>query len=343
MGRGKRPQLVESRPGTPRRSAAGRLDSYFGPQPPTTQGGDDSSDMASSASSPEYSLPDLGAATQRIERLLADMPTRADIQSLVAEVREKLQQDIAEVRGEVSIMDTRLTRLEQVANTPHEAAITGSLQHSEVWRRIDDLDNRSRRQNLRIRGVPEEVSDAHIYLPGLFNHLLGSERVTAADLPRAHRALRPPPTSSTMPPRDLICFFADFSLKEAIYLKARACRTWSYDGGTIEIFYDISPTTLQARRALRPVTQALSEAQIPYRWGYPFSLSARVDNVAHLLRTPSDVPRFTAALGLPDVRVPDWEMFSLPGQGREMAPRPRRSRSRRRHLVAPVPQEDGAL
>lgn len=43
-------------------------------------------------------------------------------------------------------------------------------------------------------------------------------------------------------------------------------------GHDIQIFLDLAPVTIYKRRMMKPALQMLSKHQIPYRWGFPFSL-----------------------------------------------------------------------
>uniref|UniRef100_A0A8C5PYF3 Uncharacterized protein n=1 Tax=Leptobrachium leishanense TaxID=445787 RepID=A0A8C5PYF3_9ANUR len=338
MGRGKGKNSTTTTPRSLTHPRTARLETFFAPQaasPARSQ----SPKMASSPSRPEFSLPDLRAASQRIERSLAEMPTRADIREMIAEVRDSLQQDISNLRTEVETLETRVAGLE------HEATCAAEKEQQEpsippqtlsgVWRKLDDLHIRSRRQNLRIRGVPETETATRRYLVGLFNFLLGAREVHPEDLARAHRALRPTPTSPDEPPRDIICCLSSFTLKERIYLSARAQRTWDFRGARISIFNDLSPTTFQARRFLRPVTQVLQREKIPYRWGYPLSLSVRHNNLTLSIRTPEDVSQFMRSLNLPELQVQAWETFDFRPQLGPEAPlqggsSPQRHRPRQR-------------
>ncbi|CAH2329388.1 Hypothetical predicted protein [Pelobates cultripes] len=96
--------------------------------------------------------------------------------------------------------------------------------------------------------------------------------------------------------------------------------------------------TRQARRALKPLTAALQERKIPYRWGFPFALLARHQNGWASARWPEEIPGFLEELGLPPIPVPDWVLGPPGGRPRpQRAPRrrgedpPRGPEPRRRH------------
>lgn len=71
---------------------------------------------------------------------------------------------------------------------------------------IDDIENRNRRNNLRVRGLPESIqsSDLHNALTTFFNNILGRPPTAHIELNRADRALRPASGDKNRP-RDVIC------------------------------------------------------------------------------------------------------------------------------------------
>ena len=59
---------------------------------------------------------------------------------------------------------------------------------------LDDYENRSRRSNIRIRGLPGATGARDIIptLQGIFKELLGLSPTETVEIDRAHRALSPP-------------------------------------------------------------------------------------------------------------------------------------------------------
>ncbi|CAH2301222.1 Hypothetical predicted protein [Pelobates cultripes] len=50
----------------------------------------------------------------------------------------------------------------------------------------------------------------------------------------------------------------------------------------------------------------MQEAQIRYRWQFPFALTAWRDDTEATIRSPQDVQAFQEALGLPQMPIADW-------------------------------------
>ena len=157
-----------------------------------------------------------------------------------------------------------------------------------------------------MRGVPEIIEGDQIQreVTTLFNSIVGKPPHTFIDFERIHRALRPK-GRDTDPPRDIICCMSDFKLKEEILNKARGQRL--YCGETpVQLYQDLSGITLQHRRDLKPLLEALRSRDIRYKWKFPFCLAASNQGRNASLRVPEDLPRFCETLGLPPISVPDW-------------------------------------
>ncbi|CAH2274329.1 Hypothetical predicted protein, partial [Pelobates cultripes] len=115
---------------------------------------------ASSCSEPDQpTLADIGA---EIRRLAANMVTKADLQSLTATLTTSLTSAVSALRTDMEAQDGRIQMLETQAlesqrrATAADTALTrqGNMLLAQC-RQIEDLDNRSRRSNIRVRGVPE--------------------------------------------------------------------------------------------------------------------------------------------------------------------------------------------
>lgn len=88
-----------------------------------------------------------------------------------------------------------------------------------MQRQMEDIDNRGRKNNLRVR-VPESIEYDQIQqtVTAIFNNLLERPATERIEMERIHRALRPK-GSNTDPPRDIICCLTSFCIKEEILRK----------------------------------------------------------------------------------------------------------------------------
>lgn len=240
--------------------------------------------------------------------------TKADLSRMTEDIKASIAAAVDDIREDLRTLTGKVTELKE-----KEVKTTGAIRqldkvawaHNrhllEMSRHMEDLDNRGRRQNIRVRGVPESIEPIQIdaALTAIFNALLERDKETPIDLVRAHRALRTRATADTNP-RDIICCLASFKLKEEILSRARTQDEIVFQGNQISLYQDLAPQTLQQRRALKPLLSVLKDQNIPYRWRFPFGLSASRNGRTYLLKNPDELEEFCHDLHIPPVSVPEW-------------------------------------
>ncbi|OCT62621.1 hypothetical protein XELAEV_18043707mg [Xenopus laevis] len=189
--------------------------------------------------------------TKQLTREIRDLGTQTD------QVEQKLDEVIKRVNDQDIQIDTLLSH------------------HQSTMDRLEDFENRSRRNNIRIRGLPEMVKDLHVEIPKLLA-TLPEQRL---EMDRVHRALGP-----RGPPRDIIARLHFYATKEAITMAARTTSPLKYEDHAYQIFADLASTMIQKRRLLKPITTALHQKKITYRWGYPFRLLFSYQNQQYSIR-----------------------------------------------------------
>lgn len=268
---------------------------------------------------------------------LAAIPTKQDMEGYIQRLEMVYKAEIQALTANLSQVSDKVQRLDgEVATvsthqTAQDRVIAQNTQHIHMLFAIaEDHENRNRRNNLRIRGVPESVTTANILptLKKLFNDLLGNPETSPIEIDRAHRTLGPKNPDPNRP-RDILCRIHYFTVKELILRKARDRGDIFIEACKIQLLSDLSKMTLDKRRALRPLLDILREHEIPYSWGYPFQLQVRADGNLLCVRTPADVPEFCASLRIPAISIRDWPYTPLP---------PQRSLQRRRGRSPPSPQ-----
>ncbi|CAH2249108.1 Hypothetical predicted protein [Pelobates cultripes] len=218
---------------------------------------------------PDPQQPQEGEWRDILPNLLNKTDFEALSDRLVREEVAQLRADVASVEARMAVaeIETRALRTDLELTNTTAAKQDADIAYLTTW--VDDLDNCGRRMNLRIRGVREGGHSEHI--PGtlrqIFTQVLGGQHVPRIGLIRAHRVPRPIPAHEEQP-RDIICCLENYHLKEEILRTAKRMEAICMEGQTVSIYQDLSRYTLQARRALRLVTSALQQANIPYRWGY---------------------------------------------------------------------------
>uniref|UniRef100_A0A8C5LX27 LINE-1 type transposase domain-containing protein 1 n=2 Tax=Leptobrachium leishanense TaxID=445787 RepID=A0A8C5LX27_9ANUR len=239
-------------------------------------------------------------------------PAEADTTSILTHMREMRTYLAGEIDRSTKIMQADLmalgtrtaaleTRVDDMADA-HNVVVDGTnmllRRVEDIEIQMEDLSNRTRRNNLRIRGLPEGAGEGS--LADLVRDLL---RPLAPDLPdqawildRAHRALRARRAEDERP-RDVIVRFLHYSTKELILRNNRGASI-SYEGTPILLFQDLTPITLQRRREWKPVADLLRNHKIQFAWGHPLKILAFLDGRTHVLQPRMDPSRFFKALGI---------------------------------------------
>ena len=253
-----------------------------------------------------------------IRRHIWALPTKADLERFADRVERALKEDVAQLKADTTHLGNRVETLEQkledvlpVISQLQETCSAHSHQIEALLCHLDDMENRSRRANIRIRGLPEATSARDIVptLEDIFKDILGLPATAVVEIDRAHRALKPP-SQDVNNPRDVICKLHKYTLKDRIMQKMRGKSHYDFDGAHLSFYQDISRRTLMQRRLLRPLLAALQEAGLSYRWGFPFYLQATKEGRTVTLRTKDDLPHFLSSLDLDPVDFPDWRTSS---------------------------------
>lgn len=226
------------------------------------------------------------------------------IESEVHKSTTALSQEIASIGNRTDILETKHDELSLAHNDLRKDYETLADSFAFMQAQVEDLDNRNRRHNIRLRGVPETVTDLMPTVSKIFHNLLPDRPPSAFTCDRIHRALRPKPTPDK-PPRDIIMCMKDFLVKEDIMRAARNSPNISLEGKKLQIYPDISPATLDRRRRMKEVTNILQAARIKYRWGFPFKLTIPYNGSTYTVYNIIEGKELLVKLGLLEPEPPN--------------------------------------
>nr|WPK86705.1 NLRC3-like protein 46 [Sebastes schlegelii] len=139
--------------------------------------------------------------------------------------------------------------------------------------KIDDIEGRSRRNNIKIVGIPEDEEKGRTteFIAGLIPKLLGvSSFAKPVIVDRAHRIPVPKPTDVKRP-RSIIARIHFYQEKELILRLSRQ-QQMIYSGQRIYVYPDYTAEVMAQRRGFREVTQALREREVKYSLCFPAKL-----------------------------------------------------------------------
>lgn len=172
---------------------------------------------------------------------------------------------------------------------------------------LEDAEDRNRRNNVKIKGLPEHVppyllKDAVL---SIFHQLLGTECADKMELDRVHRSPGQRPFDPNKP-RDVLCRVHFYTTKDTIINKAWKKKTVEFEGAKLQILPDLCRNTLRRRGILKPLLSKLLQAGATYRWGFPLHLIVKHNNVSYPIHTMSDIPPILQELGIPPFPQDDW-------------------------------------
>lgn len=222
--------------------------------------------------------------------------TKADITSLkqefgaeTASLRSSHAQTastVQEIEGAINRHDSSITRMESAISELNREI--GKLKD-----RNDDLENRSRRQNLRIIGIPEDVESGNptAFMASFFNEVMGDEINDHLVLDRAHRSLAPKPKSGERA-RPMIVRMHYYSDKDNILRVSRNKGELKFRGARVHIFPDMSAELSRRRAAFTSIKAKLRQAGITYGLYHPAELRLTFNGAPHSFKAPADAEEF---------------------------------------------------
>lgn len=278
---------------TPATRAAVKLASFAANNLPTTAG---------ASVTPEKPA----AAVVAMDQLSAEFAKqrtslKEDVSTLIQDAIRPIQDSLDSLQTTVTSFQKRLVSVESVAGdnferlTVAESAIkTLQSQNQSLLDRCDDLENRSRRSNLRILNIPEgseEGKDPVEFMSDVLMAAMGPDVFsTPPELERAHRT----PTSRAgqrSSPRTFLVCFTRFQQKEAALRWARN-HDLKYQGATIRIYQDLSTALAKKRAAFNGIKQALYQKNVRFHLLYPARLRVLCGDNVFTFDSPDEAQKF---------------------------------------------------
>lgn len=195
-----------------------------------------------------------------MEKLLKSMEDR-----IVAKLYDQLSADRATIdRHDQTIqhMETSLNDMETRLATLESTCIALSKENDALKLKTDDLENRLRRNNIRITGLPEKVAGSQqtAFMEVFLKETFGPEAFPTPSVDRAHRVavLR---KKQDDPSRQFIARIHHYQTKECILKLAReAGSSLSFHGSEVHIFPDYSAEVSKKRAAYSTIKSELRSA-----------------------------------------------------------------------------------
>lgn len=136
---------------------------------------------------------DMVSQMQSLHTYIHSLPTKNDFEHYVSHIDQTYRQEITGLKRDIGIrMEDIESTTEGICNTlqSHEETLNShTVLLQQLMYHQDDIENRNRRNNIRIRGIPETIEhkDLTKAVTVIFNQLLQQPKDTHIELNRVHR------------------------------------------------------------------------------------------------------------------------------------------------------------
>ncbi|CAH2326102.1 Hypothetical predicted protein [Pelobates cultripes] len=187
-----------------------------------------------------------------------------------------MQASTRDIKKELSCLNKQIQGTEEKLNAMEQREIIHREDYLALERKMIEMENkpmdaedRSRRKNLRIRGIPEQVTTKNLepYIEDFIKHLDVEWDFRIPTIERCHKVNKPRGVPD-LPPRDVMLRCTSFKLNTQIMsaLRSKKC---AQEYETLKVFQDLSWSTTQKRKTFADSTIILRNNNIKYRWGSP--------------------------------------------------------------------------
>lgn len=207
----------------------------------------------------------------------------------------------------ITEVEGRVSALEDIVNPVESKVKALEQQVMDLNERIDDLENRGRRKNIRIIGLPEGAEGDNpirffeSWLPDVLKIETKAGRIK---LERAHRALvnetsRPTPSNK---PRSVVVRFHNYQDKQRVmnasWNMGERKEVLKHDGATVMIFQDFSAAVLRKRKGFDGVKKRLKAIGATYNQVFPASLKVTYRGSTKTFKDPATVEKYIDSIDL---------------------------------------------
>lgn len=241
--------------------------------------------------SPEPTIRDIFSAVTSCNASLAALTQHmGDLKNDMGHVR----QDLRKINERVKEAEERISRVEDQLPTLSQTVKTHTQQINSLLLKVDDLENRSRRSNLRLVGVPEkeEGRDPVAYFERWLLEVVGRNILSSFfAIERAHRvpARAPPPGA---PPRPILMKLLNFRDRDAILRAAREKGDFTIQGHKVSLYPDFSNEIQKRRMQFLDVKKRLRNVGVPYAMQYPAKLRVVALGSTHFFDSPVEAVKW---------------------------------------------------
>ncbi len=222
--------------------------------------------------------------------------TQALVGAQVAVFRGEMVAMQADISKCMDYMEKDENRAAEVESRLSSSVSKLAAKHVQLEDKIADMEDRSRRDNLRVHRVPENAETLHV-LAFLSNAIpQWFPNPGSVEIMRAHSVGAPKEDTNGLPvPRTIIFKLLRFTDRDKILKMARGAAV-ELEGRTIRFTPDYSLHTFKRRLAFSEAMDALQKLDFRTFHLYPAKLKATRGEVNHIFNTPRKVKDFINSL-----------------------------------------------
>lgn len=254
---------------------------------------------------------DTGSATQTlVPETQLDSESEDDIKSILKDAKSYLKEidvkidslagRLDKVSRKVDKHDAKITELEtrvsdiqdrQNSTQDHQVSVNSMLEALRA--KNEDLEGRSRRNNVRFTGVPEttDIPNMEQYIKNLFKDLFREALSPMFLVERAHRSLGPRPKPGTSP-HPILARILNYRDRDTILRLARERGELRYQNNVISLYPDFTQAVQAARREFLPAKKILQQTGTKYAMLYPAKLRVQTQGKPLIFTEASAAMKF---------------------------------------------------
>lgn len=209
-----------------------------------------------------------------------------------------IRADLDKFRGRLSETESRISATEDLTTRHDDAIHTLQRTVQSLVAKSDDAENRLRRNNVRVLGLPEGAEGDHPaeFAEAFFKKLLNLTEVTPTYVvERAHRV----PTGRSIPgapPRPFLVRFLNFRDRDRILREARKHPTLPFEHTVVHLYPDFSADLQRRRKTFTDIRRRLRERDIKYSMLYPSRLRVQHGGSVKFFDSPDEANTWLLSL-----------------------------------------------
>lgn len=215
-----------------------------------------------------------------LETLFAEVGKISATLHKVASDVSTIKETTAELKNAVNAMQERLTEVEgrvsDIEDTKQQLVSNSELHSKRIntlWDRVEDLENRSRRNNVRLLGLSEGIEGDNIKacINKILSEGLGLDVDSEFEIERAHRSPGSRPINAQSP-RLVMMKFLRSTARDKVLKAAREKGGAVWCGCNISLFPDMTKELAERRKAFSKAKQLLHQKKVRFSLAFPATL-----------------------------------------------------------------------